>query len=166
MTRRQALQDTPAAVIFPATSQYNNTIVQCAAIVIAGENSFRSFSSRNATLQIQGVLTAVCNLYFHTREIASNSITISWEPPFSLNLTTAEPDIQYCVNVYNATRNDILVVSECNITKSSFVFIPSNQDPNIHYVFTVTPRSNVQGSSNGTTSETVLGYLCQGNRTI
>ena len=91
--------------------------------------------------------------------MSCDSIFITWKAPFSLNLTTAEPDIQYCVDVYNVTEGEDHVVSSCDITETSYTFTPDNPSPDYLFNFTVTPRSNVQGSLNGTTSEPVRGYV-------
>ena len=85
-----------------------------------------------------------------------NASTLSWEAPFSLDLTGVDPDIVYCVKVYNITcgRRD-LIISNCNVTEPSYT---SDDMAPIGYVYeyTVTPRSNVEGASNGT-SVTVTG---------
>ena len=92
---------------------------------------------------------------------STSFITISWLPPFSLNLTTAEPDIQYCVDVYNVTGGgDDHLQSVCDITDTYYTFTAS--DPDQLFIFTVTPRSNVEGSLNGTTSQPVQGYVLGG----
>ena len=50
-------------------------------------------------------------------------IYLSWEPPFSFNLTTAEPDIAYCVDVYNITDEQFDHLSSiCNVTMSKYNF--------------------------------------------
>ena len=82
--------------------------------------------------------------------------TITWEAPFSLNLTGVDPDIVYCVEVYNITCGRSLLISECDVMDTSY----TNDDllPGYIYEYTVTPRSNVEGASNGT-SLTVTGVL-------
>ena len=56
VTRIPPSGDSPAArLIIPATPQYNNTVVQCIAIVKEGGGYLvRSVLSFNATLQVQG----------------------------------------------------------------------------------------------------------------
>ena len=50
--------------------------------------------------------------------IMRDSSTITWEAPFSLNLTGVDPDIVYCVEVYNITCGvDDLVVGDCGVTE-------------------------------------------------
>ena len=106
---------------------------------------------------VLGALKAVKELSFGV----TTTITISWAPPFSLNLTTAEPDIQYCVDVYNVTvGGDDHLQSVCDITDTYYTFTVS--DPDQLFNFKVTPRSNVEGSLNGTTSQPVQGYILGG----
>ena len=77
------------------------------------------------------------------------SSTISWNRPSSLKLTNIEPDIIYCVEVYNITcGRGSLVVSNCSVTESRLVD-ESLQSGHI-YNITITPRSNVENASNGT----------------
>ena len=87
-----------------------------------------------------------------------NASTLSWDAPFSLDLTNADPDIVYCVEVYNITcgRRD-LIISDCNVTEPSYTSDDIAPDGYI-YEYTVTPRSNVEGARNGT-DETEAGML-------
>ena len=100
-------------------------------------------------LSLIGQLQSVSNL-------DRNGSTLSWEPPFSLDLTGVDPDIVYCVEVYNITcgRRD-LIIGDCNVTEPSY----TSDDIAPHgyiYEYTVTPRSNVQEATNGT-GHTVIG---------
>ena len=75
--------------------------------------------------------------------------TITWESPFSLNLTGVEPDIFYCVEVVNITCGvDDVVVGDCDVRE------PHYEDSRLLqgyiYHITVTPRSNGQNVQNGT----------------
>ena len=80
-------------------------------------------------------------------EIKRNFSTVTWVAPFSLNLTGVDPDIVYCVEVYNITCGvDDLVVSDCNVTEPRYV---DNQlQQGLIYRITVTPRSNGQNAQN------------------
>ena len=53
VTRTLSSGDTPATLTIPATGQYNNTVVQCEAVVRDGR-VFIPELSENATLQVQG----------------------------------------------------------------------------------------------------------------
>ena len=154
--------EAPSRLIFQTTSLYNNSRVQCRVLIEVGRGVFESILSNNVTLQIQGSLTLE-SVWFNSHRVASDNITISWAPPFSLNLTTAEPDIQYCVDVYVAGGDDHLQ-SVCDITDTYYTFTAG--DPDQLFIFTVTPRSNVEGSLNGTASQPVFGYFCQGEAKV
>ena len=72
---------------------------------------------------------------------------ISWEPPFSLDLTDVDPDIVYCVDVYNITCGGRdLVSSDCSVTDTNYTSLSDGY----LYEYIVTPRSNVEGAENGT----------------
>ena len=80
--------------------------------------------------------------------IQRNGNTIIWEAPFSLNLTNIEPDVVYCVEVYNITCGRSHMISNCDVMESRY----TNNDLQSGYIYeyTITPRSNVQGALNGT----------------
>ena len=85
------------------------------------------------------------------------SATVFWEPPFSLDLTGVDPDIVYCIDVYNVTcgRRE-LIISDCNVTEPSYT--SDNIAPYEYiYEYIVTPRSNVPGARNGTPSQSLRG---------
>ena len=75
-----------------------------------------------------------------------------WNPPFSLDLTSTDPDIVYCVDIYNnsCTSNRILIVSNCSIEGSVYPYNSAQEIGLLEYV--VTPRSNSEGVINGTPS--------------
>ena len=171
------LESPTATLTIQATPQRNNITVQCRAIVEEGGVPRFEFSDA-VTLQVQGEwylifriaiqstiiptgpLESVPSLYFNETFSSGTTITISWSAPFSLNLTTAEPDIQYCVDVYNVTGGgNHHLDSVCGITDTQYTY--TAPDPTGVYNFTVTPRSNIEGSLNGTTSQPVEGYTTQ-----
>ena len=78
---------------------------------------------------------------------------MTWKAPFSLNLTYADPNLAYCVNVFEI--NEEKVLTDCNVFKESYVYSPDNPNPNAMYEVSIIPRSNVNGSRNGTASETI-----------
>ena len=61
--------DFPATLTIPATAQYNDTVVQCEAVVRDGRG-FISKLSVNASLQVQGKL--LCVVVHYTCTIAVN----------------------------------------------------------------------------------------------
>lgn len=100
-----------------------------------------------------GPLSAVRNLT--VLSLASNAISVTWLPPFSLNLTTAEPDVVYCVNVFNEIRDH--QINNCSVIETEYSFVPNSEDHvDQYYEVTVTPRSNVEGARNGS-SATAMG---------
>ena len=54
------------------------------------------------SIQCKAILTAVHNLSIN--KLQSNAFSLPWLPPFSLNLTNAEPDTVYCIEIYNVTN--------------------------------------------------------------
>ena len=90
-------------------------------------------------------------------KLVRNTSTLSWKPPFSLNLTNAEPDIIYHVEVYNITCGRSHLISECDVIETSYT------NDALHsgciYEYIITPRSNVQGAASGE-SKTVTGICC------
>ena len=101
-----------------------------------------------------GPLDAVTNLT-STRE----PFHITWEPPFSLNLTGVEPDIIYCIKIVaiesgcNSTE-DLLALRDCNVTTNNYDV--KNLNAGYTYNITVTPRSNVDNALPG------LPFLLEG----
>ena len=92
----------------------------------------------------------------------SSTIQLSWQPPFSLNLTTAEPDIVYCVNVFNIADEGIErepLISNCSVFETYYNFVVENPDTNDHFQLTVTPRSNIEGARSGNTKEINASYM-------
>ena len=90
-------------------------------------------------------------------------IIVTWEPPFSLNLTTAEPDIAYCVDVYNTTNGGFdHLTSDCTVISSNYTFtVNDDPDPKDKFQFIITPRSNVEGARNGTSNNATAGFPIQ-----
>ena len=80
--------------------------------------------------------------------IARIAPVITWKAPFSLNLTNVDPNIVYCLEVYNITCGvNNLLISDCNLSE------PSYEDHRLQqghiYQATITPRSNGQNAQNG-----------------
>ena len=88
--------------------------------------------------------------------LVRNGNTLSWIAPFSLNLTNVEPDIIYCVEVYNITCGRSLLISNCNVSVMETSFISDYLQVGYIYDYTVTPKSNVEDALNGT-SQTIRG---------
>ena len=95
---------------------------------------------------------------------AASHITCSWLPPFTLNLTTTEPDIAYCVSVLHV-HNEVKThtIGNCSVltTEYSFTSSFSGNVEDEYYEITVIPRSNVIGAKNGSAT-TILGPIPTG----
>ena len=97
---------------------------------------------------MSGSLKSVSNV---VRQQLGNQayLSYSWDPPPSLDLTDVEPDIVYCVEIYNITCGHMdLLHSECDLTLP--VFVGDELNPSYVYQINVTPRINAVGTSNGT----------------
>ena len=166
--RREGRGNNTEALIIPATPHFNKSWVVCTMYII-GVNQTDFIDSSPATLVVQGckinflikmILYIICKLDFDLlgpleaidslqRQSTSSRISLSWKPPFSLNLTTAEPDVVYCVEIYDMDREHLN--SSC-IFELQYNLTVESPDPRDIFQFTVTPRSNVQGAIDGTPS--------------
>ena len=98
--------------------------------------------------------------------LVRNFTTLSWTEPFSLDLTNVEPDIVYCVDVYNITCGGReLLISDCDVTETSYTCDVIAPDGYI-YEYIVTPRSNVEGAVNGTPSQPLRGMIIVKKNTL
>ena len=82
--------------------------------------------------------------------------------PFTLDLTGIDPDIVYCVDVYNITCGGRdLVSSDCNVTDTRYLINDNNiidtLGTSVAHEYIVTPRSNVEHAVNGTPSLLIKG---------
>ena len=65
----------------------------------------------------------------------SSAIYLSWDPPFTLDITNVDPDIPgYTVSI---TNNNTNVTSERNVTEPEFLFQEEGYDPCHVYLFRV-----------------------------
>ena len=84
-----------------------------------------------------GLLSAVDAVAITTSDSGS-ILSLTWEPPFSLDIDGVDPDITYCVDVINSTSS-VTLHSECGITETEFSY-PLPEDAVCHsYVLTITP---------------------------
>ncbi len=79
-----------------------------------------------------GSLTAI--------SILDTIISLTWRPPFSLDITNVDPDITgYCVGVVNFTSS-LVIHSQCGITDTQYNYTVSPRStPCDTYTFTITP---------------------------
>ncbi len=86
-------------------------------------------------------------------------ISLTWTPPFSLDIPSVYPDITYCVGVVNSTSS-LVIHSQCGITDTQYNYTVSPiSTPCDTYTFTVTPI-NIVG--NGTSASVTRGILPSG----
>ena len=95
-----------------------------------------------------GLLEAVGNL---KNESLDRVVHLTWDAPFSLDITGVDPDIWYRIDVTvdNVTFNRY---DDINITEFNFTM----GNTSVIYEFQVTP---VNGAGNGTASASVTGYF-------
>ena len=103
----------------------------------------------NLCMCITESLSAVTNITYH-----STSIILTWSAPFSLNITTAKPDIAYCMQIFNITemaREHLL--TDCSVYQEGYIYTQDDPNPTDEFDIVVIPRSNVEGSKNWTASQ-------------
>ena len=78
---------------------------------------------------------------------------LTWNPPFTLDITDVTHDIWYCVNIYNITHNSQhdLLDSVCNVIQPEFRV--TNPSPCDQFKIQVIP---VNSAGNGTSSSISL----------
>ncbi len=93
-------------------------------------------------LHIVGLLPTVGSLTA-TLILLDSIISLTWTPPFSLDITSVDPDITYCVGVVNSTSS-LVIHSQCGITDTQYNYTVSPRStPCDNYTFTVTPNNLV-----------------------
>ena len=95
-----------------------------------------------------GLLDAVSNL---TVEFLGQVIHLTWDAPFSLDVTGVDPDIWYRVDI-TVDNTPLNIYNDINITEFNFTV----EDDSLMYKFQVTP---INGAGNGTVSNLVTGYF-------
>ena len=83
------------------------------------------------------------------------SVVYEWEPPFSLNVTNAEPDIAYSVHIYNVTcpmQIRITLLENYTVIEPTFS-LTKNFDAEDIYEIEVLARTNLDVALNGTESD-------------
>ena len=115
------------------------------------------YSTQTCMFVDAGVLSSVSSI---SRVPDTSNIMLTWKPPYSLNLTGVEPDVAYCIDIYNVTDGAYdHLISTCDVTTTWYTFSVSHPDPRDLFQFTVTPRSNIAGAKNGTPSEPMEAYF-------
>ena len=60
--------------------------------------------------------------------INCSSITLTWQPPFSLDITNTDPDMTFCVEVYNVSEGEKIPLhhlGQCSIIAPHYM-LPTN----------------------------------------
>ena len=78
------------------------------------------------TFSFIGLLAAVENLTVHSKW---SSILLTWTPPFSLDITGVDPDLWYCVEVYNITWGRAPLTTNCSVYEPQFYLTALNHSP-------------------------------------
>ena len=144
-----------------ARPEYNKTTVRCIGLyddgrqpqyspevylLIQGVVPCSRVSNYSTTIHIPfviGPLSGVTNIK-RRPQVAE----LTWNAPFSLNLTDVEPDITYCVKVINKTcnNNNVLI----NISDVSKPYLEHETLSNADlFNITIIPKSNVLGAQAG-----------------
>ena len=77
-----------------------------------------------------------------------------------MNLTTTEPDIVYCVDIFNITggeRERDHLISNCSVFEPYYNYAVDNPGDLLQFI--VIPRSNIEGARNGTLKEINATYM-------
>ena len=90
-----------------------------------------------------GLLAAVGSLKANPEQTFVN---LTWTPPFSLNITSTDPDFFYCVEVYNISTGVTLFDSSYNMYDPNFNFMTPGSSSCDRFEFRVIP---VNGAGNG-----------------
>ena len=89
-------------------------------------------------------------------------ICLTWDAPFTLNITGVDPDIFYCVDIRAvavADNTDVTpLTTNCSVYTLQFNFTMDypNTSTSVIYEFQVTPRN---GAGEGPTSAPVYGFF-------
>lgn len=133
-------------LIILATEEANGTNISCTVIHSQGSDN-KDISSDNATLYVQGQLTAVKNISIEIGD--EKAVNISWVPPFTLNISDTDVDITYCVTISNIS---LVVWKKCEINQTKYM-PPTNKLLCENYDVFITP---VNGAGMGVASTTTM----------
>ena len=76
--------------------------------------------------------------------LAGDNLTITWDAPFSLDISQTDPDVEYCVTINSSGE---ILHSECEIWDTEFQFRFNGSFPHCEEnTAIVTPYNDVVGS--------------------
>ena len=92
------------------------------------------------------------------KRLRKEGSSIKWDDSPSLDLSNVDPDVTYCVDVYNVTCGERKhVISDCNVNEISYTSAVTSDG--YLYEHIVTPRSNIDTAMNGTPSCPLRGRI-------
>ena len=139
---------------------YNGTIITCRVHGEEEDTALILIQGSCIAILLYRILAPTYNFSGHLSAVGSLNITASgstlsltWEPPFSLDITNVDPDITgYCVDVINSTSS-VTLHSVCGINTTMFTYpLP---DGSIHctvVLFNIVPHNIVGPGKSATKS--------------
>ena len=105
-----------------------------------------------------GLLAAVENLTVHSHP---SFVLLTWVRPFSLDITGVDPDLWYCVEVYNITWGRAPLTTNCSVYEPHFYFTAPNPSPCDLFEFTVFAVNAVRNGSVASVNGTFFKSKCR-----
>ena len=93
--------------------------------------------------------------------INCSSITLTWQPPFSLDLPNTDPDMTFCVEVYNVSegeRTPLHHLGRCSIMTPHYIIPTNNSGLMLHYQFIATAVNVVGRGAPSNSTEITYNY--------
>ena len=124
---------------------FQNSVVQCErhsvlntsdSTILYGEVFFIQIQGKKQLLSHHLVMIKILILTGLLDEVKDvnisincSSITLTWQPPFSLDITDTDPDMTFCVEVYNVSegeRTPLHHLGLCSIVAPQYTLLTSN----------------------------------------
>ena len=106
-------------------------------------------------LHFVGVLDPVSNLT--TATTCDNNVDITWTAPYSIDVPSTEPDITYCVDIFNtSSTSQTIFYSRCDINQT-YHHVSSRLSAYAEYQMAVSAVNRIGSSS--TTSMTLVNRV-------
>ena len=110
---------------------------------------------------LAGILAAVSNVS-STNLALEQVVCLTWDAPFTLDITGVDPDIWYCVDIRaiavadNTSSTPLTANCSVYMTKFNFTMDYPNTSTSVIYEFRVTPFN---GAGDGPASAPVYGFF-------